>query len=234
LEGSRNNSFSAGVWGLAADFSSKRGTMRPDIFQAYQLNKLKNEKYSMRAGMLDKESQGLDIQQKQLQAKTWNWNMTDVDQFESSLAAQMVKDKKAKERGPISFADRMKAEEKRYEIEEGKAKIMEKSADLEAQMLTGNEALLAQILDRGKLDLSKVEADYAQAMMAVTARINEIREEIYDGKGGSGGDSPSEVNPNTIVNISDIKSGFTEADIDRWLPQIREKLCAMARRDGSR
>ena len=214
--GGRN--FMSGVWGLASDFAGKRGTMRPDMYRQYQINQLQEMQYQMPNQRLEQQNSVIGLQQRQLQNKTWNWNLTSLDQFQSSMADQIVKSRAAAKRGPISANDRLEAAQKAY--------------DLQAKQAGNEKKIIESALKRAQLDLPKIESDYATAMQAVTARLNEMLGDkgSGDGKGETGEPDGNGV----VINISDIKAGITEADIDKWMPQIRTKLCALAKRDGSR
>jgi hypothetical protein len=129
-----------------------------------------------------------------------------------------------------------------------------KKADLEAGLAAVNDRLIP-ILNAQADAAAKVRwAELADAVPAAAAKLREIAGRLDKHTAGSALGGLSEAVSSSAAKLHELAGGhpdhakegshtfnidvgtggFTEKDIDRWIPAIREKLCNLAAQSGSR
>jgi hypothetical protein len=181
------------------------------------------------------------------------------DDMLADIQAQVLERKQRAEesyilRNPASREAMMKTVEAATQTDYEKLQTEAKKADLEAGLAAANDRLIP-ILNAQADAAAKVRwNELADAVPAAAAKLREIAGRLDKHTAGSalgglskavsssaaklhelaGGHPDHAKEGSHTFNIDVGTGGFTEKDIDRWVPAIREKLCKLAAQSGGR
>lgn len=157
--------------------------------------------------------------------------LTDYDQARWATAEREVRYEEAQKRGPQTYEDIKKKVQEGFDIQKQQDDMAIQGAQANKEGVALQQKINERLTKRLDYDLGKLEKDYARAVEMATAYLSSMGKK-GGGKPTKSGKSEESEGPAFDITING--GGFTEADVDKWIPRIREKLCQEATRSGSR
>lgn len=255
LFGARGWDMSSGMMGTFGQIEAYRRSpgVNPNMVNQFAQDSINTQLVSMQRRMQDARSQrdqitmqakyaplelaqaDLGVRSAKFADKKHGMVLTDYDKARWSYAEKMADYDEARKRGSQTMGDIRKAvDEERAMEKEGRENAI-LGAQAQKEGVEAQQKLNAVMKSRLDIDIAKMEQDYARAVQEATAYLDGMHGK---GKGGGKpGDSkpgkPGEAGDTPPINFT-INGGFTQSDVDRWMPFIRDRLCQMATQSGNR
>ena len=252
---------SGGIYGAIAGIEEQRQTGQ--FSSARQFEQFKQQQMGMAQNNIQAQMQMWPLEQEQrkqqllqtqygaegarLGAKTYGWNVqTDEEQRTQAGVDAQIREKiltKRRIEGLPTERERVEAGVAQYDLgkkqAESAAKMAEasaKGAEIQEKLTQANEKILG-------INLDSVMEDYKQAILAATKYLNNMvgNEKTPNTKQGiqtvtnAKGEKVLTNQPqsyNASINIE--KTEITQADIDKWIPTIKDALCRLVGQSKSR